>query len=446
MNYGCVDRILTTNFDPLIARACALFNQFPAVYDLTMSRLERMEDLAEVSAFHLHGQRHGFNLLNREDELKEHCERVAPLFQHAAQNRVWIVCGYSGENDPLLNLVKRHERYEYGLYWLGRDPEPPAHLADLFSGNNHKQCHYIQIDGADEFFIRLAGSLDSFPPKFMDKPLDHALDSLNQLAAYPTGKSGLPTDLLAEARKSIEDSIKVLTESEEMPERKQEKREQAVRELLVSKGLEHALAEAGDVSTLSDELRGELAFQGGLIAYNQAGSVQGDERTVLYRVAAEQFQRATSLRPNESVAPYNLGVVISRLARETANEEAKGLWMLASESYERAVQLQPDMCEALNGWSVALIHLSYLLTDSKRQVCRELALEKANRAEELNAGSGSYNMACVLTLLGQKDEALDALKRCHEYDKIPKHLDEDKDLESLRGWPPYEEWRTTLAK
>ncbi len=31
---GFVDSILTTNFDPLAARACALFNNFPAIYDL----------------------------------------------------------------------------------------------------------------------------------------------------------------------------------------------------------------------------------------------------------------------------------------------------------------------------------------------------------------------------------------------------------------------------
>ena len=34
---GYVDRVLTTNFDPLISRACALVNSFPAVYDFAAS-------------------------------------------------------------------------------------------------------------------------------------------------------------------------------------------------------------------------------------------------------------------------------------------------------------------------------------------------------------------------------------------------------------------------
>jgi NAD-dependent SIR2 family protein deacetylase len=34
---GYVDRVLTTNFDPLVARACALVGEFPAVYDFAAS-------------------------------------------------------------------------------------------------------------------------------------------------------------------------------------------------------------------------------------------------------------------------------------------------------------------------------------------------------------------------------------------------------------------------
>ena len=35
---GYVDRVLTTNFDPLVNRACALLGQFPAVYDCAPCR------------------------------------------------------------------------------------------------------------------------------------------------------------------------------------------------------------------------------------------------------------------------------------------------------------------------------------------------------------------------------------------------------------------------
>jgi NAD-dependent SIR2 family protein deacetylase len=61
---GHVDRVLTTNFDPLIARACALINVFPAVYDLAASHVFKPDQVSGQAIFHLHGQRDGFVLLN----------------------------------------------------------------------------------------------------------------------------------------------------------------------------------------------------------------------------------------------------------------------------------------------------------------------------------------------------------------------------------------------
>ena len=39
MASGYVDRVLTTNFDPLVVRACALSGIYPAVYDFAASHV-----------------------------------------------------------------------------------------------------------------------------------------------------------------------------------------------------------------------------------------------------------------------------------------------------------------------------------------------------------------------------------------------------------------------
>ena len=39
IDHDFVDRVLTTNFDPLVSRACSLINSFPAVYDFAASHL-----------------------------------------------------------------------------------------------------------------------------------------------------------------------------------------------------------------------------------------------------------------------------------------------------------------------------------------------------------------------------------------------------------------------
>jgi hypothetical protein len=111
------DRVLTTNFDPLVLRACAMLGEFPAVYDFAISQLFRPGELPDRAIFHLHGQSTGFVLMNTDEEVKTHSERLGPLFQDAGQARPWIVVGYSGDNDPVFNHLAAVERFDYCLFW-----------------------------------------------------------------------------------------------------------------------------------------------------------------------------------------------------------------------------------------------------------------------------------------------------------------------------------------
>ena len=103
MAHGWVDRILTTNFDPLVVRACSLVGLHPAVYDFAASQLLKPEQVPNQAVFHLHGQRTGFVLMNTEKDCREHSERLGPLFRDAGLGRTWIVVGYSGDNDPVFD-------------------------------------------------------------------------------------------------------------------------------------------------------------------------------------------------------------------------------------------------------------------------------------------------------------------------------------------------------
>lgn len=47
MKHGFIDRVLTTNFDPLLVRACALVGVFPAVYDFAASQLYKAAYIPE---------------------------------------------------------------------------------------------------------------------------------------------------------------------------------------------------------------------------------------------------------------------------------------------------------------------------------------------------------------------------------------------------------------
>ena len=62
IKHGYVDRVLTTNFDPLVQRACAMVGEIPAVYDCTAIEFSDRTRFYKKSVFYLHGQRTGLTL------------------------------------------------------------------------------------------------------------------------------------------------------------------------------------------------------------------------------------------------------------------------------------------------------------------------------------------------------------------------------------------------
>src|SRR6266540_4371031 len=118
MKVGYIDRVLTTNFDPLVLRACALVGLYPATYDLATSQLFEPDKVPEQAIFHLHGQRTGFILINTEAAFEKHSKLLAPIFEDAGRGRVWLVVGYSGKNDPVFDHLANVDCFDNTLYWI----------------------------------------------------------------------------------------------------------------------------------------------------------------------------------------------------------------------------------------------------------------------------------------------------------------------------------------
>ena len=123
---GYVDRVLTTNFDRLVAQGCAMVGEFPAVYDFAASQTFHPEHVPEKAIFHLHGQRTGFKLMITDEDVTEHAERLRPVMDNTGQGRTWIVVGYSGDNDGVFDNLAATPHFGSGLYWAGYNDEDPA--------------------------------------------------------------------------------------------------------------------------------------------------------------------------------------------------------------------------------------------------------------------------------------------------------------------------------
>ena len=184
MQASYVDRVLTTNFDLLVVRGCALLGEFPAIYDFAASQLYKAADIPGKAVFYLHGQRTGFVLINTEEDFSRHSQLLGPVFEDAGRGRVWIVVGYSGENDPVFDHLAKVPRFDNGLFWVGyQDNEPARHVRERLL-LPEKDAFYTNGYDADSFFVTLAQKLKIFPPRFIAQPFTHLKTTMEMLAPY----------------------------------------------------------------------------------------------------------------------------------------------------------------------------------------------------------------------------------------------------------------------
>jgi hypothetical protein len=354
---GFVDRVLTTNFDLLVVRACALLGEFPAIYDFAASQLFKAPDIPHKAVIYLHGQRTGFILINTEDDFKRHSESLGPVFEDAGRGRVWIVVGYSGENDPVFNHLVNVPRFDNGLYWVGyqnSDPLPHVHGQLL---TREKDAFFVKGYDADSFFITLSQRLGIFPPRLLAQPFTHIKSTMEMLTPYLfPGRSSEEEDVTRTPRQWIDDAIERFEKGT-----LSEGAFAAALKLLLAGAYESVLTFRAEYDKnpspeLGDPLSWAYIMQAN--AYSEKAKTSSREETDrLFSQAFEKYQAALTIKPNMVQALDNWGNALSDWARMKISEgaEADPIFAEAAKKYEAALVIKPDMAEALFNWGSALL-------------------------------------------------------------------------------------------
>ena len=352
MKAGFVDRVLTTNFDLLFVRACALLGRFPAVYDFAASQLYKAADIPDQAVFYLHGQRTGFVLMNTEDECKRHSELLAPVFEDAGKGRVWLVVGYSGENDPVFDHLAKVPRFDNKLYWIVyKDDEPAEHVRQHLLLNG-KDAFYVKGFDADDFFVTLAQKLNCFPPDFISKPFSHLDSLLEMVTPYTLPGQTTQVNVTDEARKLIQTAIDIHENVKKAPSK-----ELLARTYLMERNYDKVITlltkETKGLTTESAELASwAYRMQGNSLA-NQAKSKTGEEADRLFALAGEKYQAALKIKPDCHEALHWWGNTLTDQAKTKTGEKADQLFALAGKKYQAALKIKPDDHDVLCTWGLA---------------------------------------------------------------------------------------------
>lgn len=167
---GYFNRILTVNFDPLLIHACYMVGMYPlpAIYDVGAMGKVNAELLHDPSIVYLNGQHVGFIQRNTTDQLKSHKETLQQIVRSTGCTRTWIIAGYSGENDPLMDALKELRPFNNWLYWLEYKSEVLQKESHQFLEKD-EECKVIYDCDSDKTFMDLAEALEC-DLNFIERP------------------------------------------------------------------------------------------------------------------------------------------------------------------------------------------------------------------------------------------------------------------------------------
>jgi tetratricopeptide (TPR) repeat protein len=404
-----VRRVLSFNFDSVLARACGLLARYPAIYDFGVSPSDRTDYLADPCIVHLHGQGYGPVMLNSDEETRVHARRLRPLIDDTFAKSPLVVIGYSGEADKVFEQIVAAYGGKYRLYWLGFEEEPKSHLRALLDGAHKNFVHYYGGADADAILIALAQKLDCFPPKAFSDPAAHLLEERTGIAEFPLGATGLKYDLLEESQKRLKRRGKGLKLDEVMLAALRGDSEKIVE-------LERATP-AGTKSPVPPTISAWALISSGT-AHLEKGRTEGSQREL--ELAAADYEKAAESDPRNHEAPRHWGLALVSLAR-LKNDHV--LYREAIGKFEAALRLQSDSHIALSNWGLALLELGRLKNDEA--LYRE-AIDKCDAALRLKPDDSFAlnNMGAALVEIAElkSDEALygEAIDKCEA---------------ALRQWP-----------
>lgn len=394
MKHRFVDRVLTVNFDPLIMRACALVGVFPAVYDFAASQVFKPDFIAQQSIFHLHGQHTGLVVLNTESEVDRLSQHLGPLFTDSVRHRVWIVAGYSGENDPVFEHLAKTERYDNGLYWICYKDNPPKnHVQEriLVSG---KDCFCVQGFDADDFFVKLAQGLGCFPPTFVQTPFTHLENILQPVLPYSL--PGNDASLEAIPKKLLQDAIEKIEKPGALALK--------ARDLLLMGNFNAVIEMETELANTPTEELAYLVAWGHLYAGNEflseVDSTSGEDADRLLVLAADKYTAALKLYSDFPEALNNMALVLDSQARKNG-EDADRLWELAAEKYDAALKIKPDYHEALFNWADMLDKQAQTKSEEEADRLWALASEKFEASLKINPDDHEVLLNWALSLDNQ---------------------------------------------
>lgn len=198
--------------------------------------------------------------------------------------------------------------------------------------------------------------------------------------------------------------------------------------------------------SLFDAIKKKNALKTALNQVEQARGLEAEKADKLYETAYQGFAAAISKELTISQALYHWGFALLHQAKTKTGEPAVTLYQEAITKFSFCLLIDPDYLGAAIDGGVALMDLARLKQARADDPLYESAKRSFEKANKIQKGSASYNLACVYSLCDEQDACLAALKEAKQHGSLPNASDitQDPDMGPVIQTPWFIEFIASL--
>lgn len=179
----------------------------------------------------------------------------------------------------------------------------------------------------------------------------------------------------------------------------------------------------------------------------RARKSEGAEADHLFKTAYEGFAEviANDLLYTETL--YKWGFALLHQAKTKTGDEAVKLYEEAIAKFSFCQTVMPTSLGAAIDSGVAYMDLARIKEVSPSDKLYDLAKEQFQRANSIQKGAASYNLACIYALRNDEEACLNALENSKEHGSLPSNDDilADPDLDNMKHHHWFMDFMASLA-
>jgi hypothetical protein len=179
-----------------------------------------------------------------------------------------------------------------------------------------------------------------------------------------------------------------------------------------------------------------------------ARSSSGYAADQLYTKVYQDYAEVVANEPLIAEALYNWGLALLHQARTKSREAAANLYQDAIAKFSFCLTLEPAYLGAALDGGVAYMELARVKSAQPHDSMYGMAKKYFEKANAIQAGSASYNLACIYGLRGEKEACHNALEVSKNKGYLPAVADilADPDLDGVKRQDWFVDFMEALNK